>query len=91
MLNSYIISWALANREQLEDKNSSLEFKLHRLHFIDLIKQGPEKQVETLNYAKQFARFAYQHTRGNYIQSNLNGSTSLGPWKFVRDMGSLSH
>ena len=25
------------------------------------------------------------------IQSNPNGSSSLGPWEFVRDMGSSSH
>ena len=66
-------SWALANRDLLEEKSSSLEFKLHRLHFIDLLKQGPEKQIETLNYTKQFARFAYQHTKGLYSKTYLKG------------------
>lgn len=34
-------------------QNSSLEFKLHRLHFIRLVQQGPSKQREAILYARQ--------------------------------------
>lgn len=57
-------SWASANRDQLEERNSCLEFKLHRLQFVEMVSNCPENSSEVLRYAKQFARFATKHTRG---------------------------
>ncbi|XP_017889818.1 E3 ubiquitin-protein ligase RMND5A [Ceratina calcarata] len=47
------LEWAKTHREALLAQNSSLEFKLHRLHFIRLIQQGPSKQSEAIAYARQ--------------------------------------
>ena len=44
---------------------STLEFRLHRLQFTELIKQGHVKQSEALAYAKNFAAFANTHAKGN--------------------------
>jgi len=49
------LNWVMAKREELISKNSPLEFKLHRLKFIDLVKNGRCK--EALDYAKNFSRF----------------------------------
>ncbi|XP_067656917.1 E3 ubiquitin-protein ligase RMND5A-like isoform X1 [Haliotis asinina] len=57
------LGWAEANRDRLLQKNSSLEFKLHRLQFIDLLRQGPERQKEALWYTRNFSPFAHQHAR----------------------------
>ncbi|XP_041476747.1 E3 ubiquitin-protein ligase RMND5A-like isoform X1 [Lytechinus variegatus] len=57
------LQWAANHREQLRSQNSSLEFKLHRLHFIELIRQGPEKQIEALLYARHFSQFAGAHEK----------------------------
>ncbi|XP_064602165.1 E3 ubiquitin-protein ligase RMND5A-like [Liolophura sinensis] len=51
------LRWAQLNRNQLLAHGSSLEFKLHRLYFIDLIKQGPSRQREALMYARNFSLF----------------------------------
>lgn len=57
--------WAQANREKLLEQNSSLEFRLHRLHFIDLLQQGVLKQEEAITYARQnFQHLAEQHEKG---------------------------
>lgn len=56
--------WAQANRERLQSQNSSLEFKLHRLRFIDLVQEGPDRQAEALLYARNFAPFAASHAKG---------------------------
>ncbi|KAG5312517.1 PREDICTED: protein RMD5 homolog A isoform X1 [Acromyrmex echinatior] len=47
------LEWAKKHREALLAQNSSLEFKLHRLHFIRLVQQGPSKQREAILYARQ--------------------------------------
>ena len=61
----YVIdSWAQAHRDELQTHRSSLEFKLLRLHFIDLVSQGVTKQQEALLYARNFAPFAASHTKG---------------------------
>ncbi|CAH1779183.1 unnamed protein product [Owenia fusiformis] len=57
------LTWSRVHRQQLQAQNSSLEFKLHRLHFIRLISQGPEKQQEALLYSQNFAPFSSQHER----------------------------
>lgn len=59
--------WAEDHREQLGEQNSSLEFKLHQLQFINLIRQGHSHQKEALLYARNFAPFASDHQRGNSV------------------------
>ena len=54
----------MAKREELISKNSPLEFKLHRLKFIDLVKNGRCK--EALDYAKNFSRFR-EHLKGFHL------------------------
>ncbi|ESO86491.1 hypothetical protein LOTGIDRAFT_207069 [Lottia gigantea] len=57
------LEWAYVNREILLAQRSSLEFKLHRLHFIELLKQGTCRQREALLYSKNFSMFGAQHAR----------------------------
>jgi hypothetical protein len=59
-----VFSWARANCDRLREINSSLEFKLHRLKFISMIKQGPTAQLAALYYSRNFEKFAEQHARG---------------------------
>ncbi len=74
--------WAQDNREKLQSQNSSLEFRLHKLQFIHLVRQGIEHQTEALHYAKNFAPFAHSHTKGTnqenmfcFVLHKLPGST----------------
>jgi hypothetical protein len=52
------------NREQLQAMSSCLEFKLHRLQFIELLKGGSDHQTAILAYARNLAPFASQHPKG---------------------------
>lgn len=47
------LEWASRNREKLYAQNSSLEFKLHRLQFIEYLIQGREKQGELIQYSRE--------------------------------------
>eukprot|EP01112_Ceratiomyxa_fruticulosa_P022953 TRINITY_DN8579_c0_g3_i1.p1 TRINITY_DN8579_c0_g3~~TRINITY_DN8579_c0_g3_i1.p1 ORF type:complete len:459 (+),score=99.44 TRINITY_DN8579_c0_g3_i1:244-1620(+) len=54
------IKWARSFRSQLEKMGSSLEFKLHRLQFVQLLASG--QQGEALQYArKHFSEFSHTH------------------------------
>lgn len=83
------LSWAAANRTSLEERDSPLEFKLHRLKFIDIITSDPTNQTAALQYARQFARFAEKHTKelqvlmGSllYMKQGLQSS----PYAFLLD------
>ncbi|XP_043488427.1 E3 ubiquitin-protein ligase RMND5A isoform X1 [Polistes fuscatus] len=58
------LEWAKKHREALLAQNSSLEFKLHRLHFIRLVQQGPTKQTEAIMYARQnLTQFVGRHEK----------------------------
>ncbi|XP_045188845.2 E3 ubiquitin-protein ligase RMND5A-like isoform X1 [Mercenaria mercenaria] len=57
------LSWTAANRDSLQNQGSNLEFKLHRLQFIELVSLNPQNQTQALEYAKHFARFADKHAR----------------------------
>ncbi|XP_067008364.1 E3 ubiquitin-protein ligase RMND5A [Anabrus simplex] len=58
------LEWAQAHRESLYAQNSSLEFKLHRLQFIDLIQRGPAGQNEAIAYARtHFHQFVNRHEK----------------------------
>uniref|UniRef100_H2YJ40 RING-Gid-type domain-containing protein n=1 Tax=Ciona savignyi TaxID=51511 RepID=H2YJ40_CIOSA len=52
------LEWCARNREQLHKEKSDLEFKLHRLKFIELIKKGPSHQHFALQYSRHFQQFA---------------------------------
>ncbi|XP_063221826.1 E3 ubiquitin-protein ligase RMND5A [Bacillus rossius redtenbacheri] len=58
------LQWAQAHRDSLAAQNSSLEFKLHRLQFIDLIQHGPSAQDDAIHYARtHFHQFVSQHEK----------------------------
>jgi len=59
-----VTRWAETNRDQLRQHNSSLEFKLHRLRFIEYIERGACGQSDAVQYAKNFAPFAAAHSKG---------------------------
>lgn len=62
------LSWAKKHRDALLAQNSSLEFQLHRLHFIKLVQQGPSKQTEAIMYARQnFTQYVGRH--GKEVQA----------------------
>lgn len=46
------LEWVNKNRQQLSEQKSNLEFKLHRLQFIEYLSQGISKQQELINYAR---------------------------------------
>ncbi|XP_071468168.1 E3 ubiquitin-protein transferase RMND5B isoform X4 [Marmota flaviventris] len=71
------LEWAVSHRQRLLELNSSLEFKLHRLHFIRLLAGGPEKQLEALSYARHFQPFARLHQRG-WIGAPASSELLLG-------------
>ena len=54
---------------ELQARGSSLEFKLHKLMFLDLIREG--KQKEALVYSRNFSLFAADHAKGKF---EVNGS-----------------
>ncbi|XP_078588339.1 LOW QUALITY PROTEIN: E3 ubiquitin-protein ligase RMND5A-like [Branchiostoma floridae x Branchiostoma japonicum] len=79
------LEWAKRNRERLQQQSSALEFKLHRLHFIELLKGGPARQMEALLYSRNFEPFAYHHAKeiqtlmGSllYVQQGVHNSPYL--------------
>lgn len=59
------LAWATIHHDALESQNSSLEFKLHRLKFIELLREGAAQQTEAISYARtHFSKFVYRHERG---------------------------
>lgn len=59
------LHWAEINRRALTEQSSSLEFKLHRLHFLQLVAEGPAKQGEALAYVrKYFPPYVHHHETG---------------------------
>ncbi|XP_063301270.1 E3 ubiquitin-protein transferase RMND5B [Pelobates fuscus] len=83
------LEWAISNRQGLQELNSSLEFRLHRLHFINLLSGGPNMQIEALTYARQFQPFAKLHQQdiqvimGSlvYLQHGIENS----PYSYLLD------
>jgi hypothetical protein len=76
------LSWARTNRECLQSNKSSLEFKLHRLRFIEYVERGAAGQSDAVLYAKNFSPFAAAHSKelqelmGSllYVQHGLESS-----------------
>lgn len=62
MFSMWSFRWAQARHEELKLRGSSLEFRLHKLKFLDLLKEGRHK--DALVYSRNFAQFASDHTKG---------------------------
>ena len=70
------LEWVNNNRLELELQNSALEFKLHRLQFIEYLNHGVNKQSELIEYArKNFQRLALRHEKE--VQSLMGSLTYL--------------
>ena len=55
---SSALEWATRHSEELLAKNSTLEFKLHRLAFLQIVSKGMDAQAEAIAYArKNFGKF----------------------------------
>ncbi|XP_066132842.1 E3 ubiquitin-protein transferase RMND5B [Saccopteryx bilineata] len=65
-----------AGRQRLLELSSSLDFKLHRLHFICLLAGGTDKQLEALSYARHFQPFA-----GLHQWATLSLGLGTEPWE----------
>ncbi|XP_031549571.1 E3 ubiquitin-protein ligase RMND5A-like [Actinia tenebrosa] len=55
------LEWAKARHSELKERGSSLEFKLHKLKFLDYLKQG--QQEEAIRYSRHFTEFAAANTK----------------------------
>ena len=62
--------WCQEHRPQLEEKGSSLEFKLHRLKYINLLVEG--NITDALCYANNFVRFSKQNSKGNPLLGSIS-------------------
>lgn len=61
-----LLRWAQAHHEELKKLGSNLEFDLHRLRFIQLLRE--QRQMEALAYGqKHFFLFADKHMTGNLV------------------------
>lgn len=64
------LAWATAHCDTLHAQNSSLEFKLHRLKFIELLRQGAAYQTDAISYARtHFRKFVNRHEKGEYLKT----------------------
>ncbi|XP_050498282.1 E3 ubiquitin-protein ligase RMND5A [Diabrotica virgifera virgifera] len=58
------LAWATVHHENLEAQNSSLEFMLHRLKYIEILRKGPVYQTDAICYARlHFSKFMYRHEK----------------------------
>lgn len=82
------LEWATQHSMELEAKNSSLEFKLHRLAFLQILEKGLQSQAEAIGYARtNFSKFVdrfekdIQILMGTliYLQSGIQNS----PYKYL--------
>ena len=67
-MQTHVFRWCYQNSEKLKEMKSPLEFNLHRLNFIQLLKKGFSKQNEALAYSRNFTPFAYACQKGKYGQ-----------------------
>ena len=74
----YKCSWAKARHSELRARGSSLEFKLHRLVFLDLMREG--RQQDALIYSRNFSPFAPDHAKGTVAQNKLLFSHCSHTW-----------
>lgn len=82
------IDWATKFSNELDAKNSLLEFKLHRLAFLQIIKGGIDAQNEAINYARiHLSKFVSKYQKDFqvlmgcllYLKIGLENS----PYKFL--------
>ncbi|XP_039249229.1 E3 ubiquitin-protein ligase RMND5A-like [Styela clava] len=57
------LEWTAKNHHELQQKGSSLEFMLHRMQFINIMRKGPHAQTEALRYSRKFQAFADGHSK----------------------------
>ena len=57
------LEWAHKNEDRLIKDESDFNFKLHRLKFLQLLQKGVSHQIEALQYAKNFQKFADKYSR----------------------------
>ncbi|KAL1505960.1 hypothetical protein ABEB36_005403 [Hypothenemus hampei] len=59
-----LLAWTTINQDALEAKKSSLEFMIHRLKYIELLKQGSAFQSDAITYARtHFRKFVQKHEK----------------------------
>lgn len=84
------LEWTNENREHLQRTDSSLEFRLHRLRFIELLRGGIQNQMELINYSRtHFTPHARRHQSeiqalmGSlmYLRAGIEGS----PYAYLFD------
>ncbi|XP_023024595.1 required for meiotic nuclear division 5 protein souji [Leptinotarsa decemlineata] len=77
------LAWAVVHRDNLEAQNSPLEFMLHRLKFIELLRKGVSHQTDAISYARtHFRKFVHRHEKDIqtmmgmllYIPNGINSS-----------------
>ncbi|EDW56555.1 E3 ubiquitin-protein ligase RMND5A [Drosophila sechellia] len=77
------LKWAKMYSQQLSDRHSLIEFRLHRMRFMQLVSYGLDSQREAISYARlNFKKFAvrYEHEIANlmasfiYLPSGLENS-----------------
>lgn len=82
------IAWAAKYSNELDAKNSTLGFKLHRLAFLQIIKGGLAAQNEAINYARyNLSKFVSKYQKDFqvlmgcllYLKIGLENS----PYKFL--------
>ena len=58
------VEWVQKNRDILISQSSCLEFKLHRLKFIEMLVQGKEREKDLIEYARKHLQpLAARHER----------------------------
>lgn len=68
------LAWASANRDLLLANYSTLEFKLHRLKFIEKLRKGSTYQTDAIAYARMhFASFVHNHQKGRQLYLFASG------------------
>lgn len=59
-----LLAWATAHHYALEAQNSSLEFMIHKLKYIELLRKGPAYQGDAITYARTyFRKFVQRHEK----------------------------
>ncbi|CAL8114940.1 unnamed protein product [Orchesella dallaii] len=84
------LKWAGENRQALLQQGSSLEFKLHRLAFLNLLKEGPSQQSQAITYARtNFTQFVKRHEKEIQVLMGallfISGGIESSPYSHLFD------
>lgn len=83
------LKWAAENRQALLQQGSSLEFKLHRMAFINILKSSTANQMEAISYARaNFQPFVKRHEKEIQV---LMGALLFGPKDMSRHDNPYTH